>query len=532
MTVNGPEILFDKFRIIDCLKKDDHSAVYLADHIYLSKKIILKVLNTNNLPEESILQRFKREAKILAQIDNHYIIRVLDFGTSKEFFYISFEYFLSRNMRYWIRENSLADEKKKSLIIQMFKGIAYAHANNVIHRDIKPENLFISDNLDLKLGDFGLARIINDNYTTSNFSIMGTPCYMSPEQVMGDSLTPATDLFSAGIVIYELFTGVNPFLGKDVNDTINKIINYEGIDSLAKLETLPEDIRKVVNVLLKKNKEDRTVSAVDVLGILGETFSPDEKIAEGNGRSGAGKTQSLSSNTFKKVKNYIITVLITILILLTLFFIFKKEVYERVFTGGQERRVIDTIYIYYPSLHLKQMEKNLDTTKKNDNQVNETIIPEKENLQDKKTEQVPVPKKTGKLFIVCHPWADIYIDSAQVETTPLKGDIVLSEGEHSIKLMHPNYPVYLAKINIKPENRTEIKVNLDTLFGFLDCKVSPWGDVYVSGRLVGQTPFQAPVRLIPGDYTILLKNSSFNPMEFKVKIQKNQTYVLKYNFKN
>ena len=98
MNNHNQEILFEKFEIKSCLKKDSCSAVYLARHIFLEKDIFLKVLNTQNLPDESLLVRFKREAKILARLDHPHIIKVLDFGTYQEFFYISFEYFLKTNL--------------------------------------------------------------------------------------------------------------------------------------------------------------------------------------------------------------------------------------------------------------------------------------------------------------------------------------------------------------------------------------------------------------------------------------------------
>jgi len=93
------EILFDKFEIINCLKKDGQAGVYVANHIFLGKKILLKTLNTEGLADQTILERFKREAKILAQLDHPNLIKVLDFGTYNNFFYISFEYFESKNLR-------------------------------------------------------------------------------------------------------------------------------------------------------------------------------------------------------------------------------------------------------------------------------------------------------------------------------------------------------------------------------------------------------------------------------------------------
>ena len=131
-------ILFERFEVIDLLKKDEHAAVFLANHIYLSKKIILKVLDTAKISDQSLVDRFKREAKLLAQLDNPNIIKVLDFGTDKDYFYISFEYFEGSNLRKIIADPSLDLEKKKQIMIQVLQGLSYANNNGIIHRDIKP----------------------------------------------------------------------------------------------------------------------------------------------------------------------------------------------------------------------------------------------------------------------------------------------------------------------------------------------------------------------------------------------------------
>lgn len=541
MTDNKSEILFEKFKIIDCLKKDDHAAVYLADHIFLNKKIILKILNTQNLSDGSIVKRFKREAQVLAHIDNMNIIRVLDFGTQGDLFYISFEYFVSNNMRYWIRNNSLSETQKRELLIQLFRGIAHAHSNNIIHRDIKPENIFISDNLQLKLGDFGLARVVNENFATAQFSVMGTPCYMSPEQVLGEQLSFRSDLFSAGIVIYELYTGVNPFLGKDVNETINRVIKFSDPESLEFLDRLPEDIRLLVISLMQKETAERIENAQAALDLLGAPKLPDssasgelilQNLKDKNEKRPANKTLAFGIN-----KNYMIFTLSILFILLFALYWFYSRFKEEL-SSSQKKATVDTIYIFKPELALKNIESPENGAKpevKQSEEINNnnSKAPNTEQkANENKSAPAPAVKKIGYLSIICRPWANVYIDSVKVETTPLKNNINLTEGVHWLQLIHPNYPVYAKKIKINPSDVTEIRANLDTLFGYLDCKVSPWGDVYIDGKLFGQTPLQAPIKLIPGNYRVELKNSNFNPSEFNVKIQQNQTYVLKYIFKN
>ena len=174
--------------------------------------------------DEESNKRFNREAKILAKLDHQNIIKVLDFGRYQKSQYIVFEYFDGVSLREIINNRSLTQEQYNVLINQFFSGLDYLHRNNIIHRDLKPENILVDENLSLKISDFGLALAANDDFTTQTHSIMGTPCYMSPEQVGGKTLTVQSDLFTAGIILFELYTGKNLFHCELFDETINKIL--------------------------------------------------------------------------------------------------------------------------------------------------------------------------------------------------------------------------------------------------------------------------------------------------------------------
>ncbi|MCB0752541.1 MAG: serine/threonine protein kinase, partial [Ignavibacteriae bacterium] len=268
MSELNKQILFKKFEIISCYKKNEHSAVYLANHIYLEKKVFLKVLNTKTIPDSSITERFKREAKILAQLEHFNIIKVFDFGMFDEFFYISFEYFESKNLREVLNSGKLTEELKRNFLIQLVKGLNFAHQKNVIHRDIKPENILVNEKYELKLTDFGLAQDSIDSLVTQMYAVVGTPAYMSPEQIQGEKLTHKSDLFSLGIIAIELFSGKNPFLGEDSNETINNIISFDEGNVEELFSNLPEDINKIVKGLLAQNPNNRLNSCEDILEIL------------------------------------------------------------------------------------------------------------------------------------------------------------------------------------------------------------------------------------------------------------------------
>ncbi len=254
------ETLFEKFNIISCLKKTEFSAVYLADHIFLQKRIILKTLDSDKTADGSDLTRLKREAQILAKLNHPNIIRVLDFGSFQNFVYISFEYFPAQTMREIINANSITKNEKIALLQQAAQGLAYAHKNNIVHRDIKPENILVDDNLQLKIADFGLALSNESSLLTDPASVIGTPAYMSPEQVSGKDISAASDIFSLGLVAYELFNKNNPLLGADLGQTINNILNFNSKQHNELLNKSADIEKNIIKNLLDPDPAKRHIS--------------------------------------------------------------------------------------------------------------------------------------------------------------------------------------------------------------------------------------------------------------------------------
>ncbi len=494
------EILYDKFEIIDTIKKDVYTTVYLANHIYLGKKIILKTLNTDELSDKTIFARFKREAKILAQLEHPNLIKVLDFGMFKNNFYISFEYFESKNLRSILRQNDYTLEQKRSLIIRLMKALNAAHQNHIVHRDIKPENLLVNSRLELKIADFGLALIQDETKLTIQSSIVGTPSYMSPEQIRGEDLQPQSDLFSAGIVALELFTGENPFLGKDINETINRILTFNEDDIKAKITHLPEDIQRILTGLLKKHSEKRFNSAEEVLSILGIQASNHNLKVE------------IENNDDINPRKYFVFGAAGVIIL-----------------------VVVTLGIYYfaqpqtPEIINKSLTgKNYSFTDKS-----ATDIFTDNFNQDNSSVQNPNALLPGKLFVEAKPYADIYIDNKKIDTTPLDDYIQLNIGTHLLKLVHPDYPPYIRRIKISNDKIESVKINFQELTGSLDCKVQPWGEVFIDGRHVGTTPLREPINLYPGRYDVQITNKQYaDTLRQSVRVTAGDTIEVTFSFEN
>ncbi len=502
MLNTATEVLFKKFEIVETLKKDAYTAVYIAIHTYLGKKIILKTLNTSELDDKTITTRFRREAKILAKLSHPNLIEVLDFGTYENFFYLSFEYFESRNLREIIKENKLTFDDKLNLLHQLLQALEAAHQNQVVHRDIKPENILVNSKLQLKIADFGLALILNETNLTQKSSIVGTPSYMSPEQIRGEILSTQSDLFSAGIVAYELFTGHNPFLGKDISDTINKILNFDENSITKGLEHLPANVQKTIRTMLKRNQKSRVSSVNEVFNLLGFSPNREQKIYK-----------RLLPTRGRRKKLLILSTAAAIILIAGLFLFFSKDSLFNSISGNETSSLKNNIN------NINEPDKNASNSGENNTN----------------KERPPVPNLItdyGKLFIECSPWGDVYVDNVKIDTTPLKDYIRLKPGRHTIKVVHPDYPSYVKNIRIAGAQIETMVIDFKYSVGYLMCNINPWGDVYINGELKGTTPLRAPILLYPGSYTLTVANPQYGKKEVIIDVKARDTLNYNFNFEN
>lgn len=480
-------LLFDKFQILQCLKKDIFSSVYIAHHVYLGKKILLKTLNTQEIPDSTWLERFKREAKILARLDHPNIIKILDFGSHAEQFYISFEYFESDNLRTYIRKTHPTTKQKYDIFMQISSGLATAHKTNVIHRDIKPENILINNAEKVKIADFGLAISTDEKLLTQKSSIIGTPAYMSPEQIKGDELTIQSDLFSLGIVGFEIFSGKNPFVGEDINQTINNILNLKWDKLESYLKGIPSDMIIVLQKLLNPDPRDRYQTADEILKHFDSIDKPVQPIK---------KSLRLS---------YLIAPIVVLIIISLLYYLKKDE------------------------NNISQLSPNVENNLPIDSPRDSSIIPEvvKPAItgNHSKSEQPGVTELSapGRFRVESFPAGEFYIDSRKIT-----GEyITLSAGPHLFELVHPAYPTYREIITISPGQEMQRTIKIDTLFGYLSCYIYPWGRLYIGEEDYGQSPFFKPFRLNPGIYSIRIQNPNYPLLTDTLSITKKETTYYK-----
>jgi len=485
---------FEKFEIISCLKKDSFSSVYLANHIYLNKRIVLKILHTANLPDPSVLDRFKREAKILARLDHPNIIRVLDFGPAGNDFYLSFEFFESRDLSKVLKEDNLDIEQKKNILVQLVQGLAAAHQAGIIHRDIKPENLLLNEQWQLKIADFGLALMVDETVLTKKSSLVGTPAYMSPEQIRGEPLTPQSDLFSLGLVAYELFCGLHPCVGHDINSTINTILTVDPRQLSARLEAVDEKIKQVILTCLQPDRNMRFKHSGEILELL-----EIEKIAI---------RSTIKIHRKKRIYSYLLVIITALAIVLLMVRVSNKGIKENMPTEAGQHP--DTLI----GQNISPEDNSLKMRTLSESMSMKTIAGE-----NYKTDALA----QGTFIILGTPMTTVMVDSQEYGQMPLAHTISLSAGFHNLVLKHKDFPTYEQKFEIQSGKNLIIQVALDSLFGYFNCRIYPWGELCIDDFAVGQSPFLKPVILTPGEHTLTIRNPEWDEFRDTITIVRKET---------
>jgi len=218
---------------------------------------------------EEVKERFFREAETAGRLSHPNIVTIFDAGEEHDLAYIAMEFLRGKDLTPHVKKNNLLDMKTVvSIVIRSAEGLAFAHAQNVVHRDIKPANLMYEAKTDsLKITDFGIARI-TDSSKTKTGMVLGTPSYMSPEQLAGKKVDGRSDLFSLGVMLYQMLCGTLPFKADSMASLMFKITNDEAPDITTYSSDIPECLLPIIKKTLVKNADERYQTGTDLANDL------------------------------------------------------------------------------------------------------------------------------------------------------------------------------------------------------------------------------------------------------------------------
>ena len=267
------------------IARGNMGTVYEGYDISGDRPVALKISHASEQNNKELalryIEMFMREARIAAMLHHPNILEVFDNGIDSGRHYIVFELVKSaRTLKDWLADNRASVQQSTAWILQCLRGLQYAHRKGVIHRDIKPANLLLTTENKIKIADFSIAFVNqSDQEMTMPTGFVGSPRYMSPEQVQEDIITAQSDLYSLGVVFYELLTGVHPFEAKSFSRLIYKLVNEAPIDPRELNQEIPAPIAECVMKMLAKEPTQRFASASDIINLLVEQ-SPTESAVD------------------------------------------------------------------------------------------------------------------------------------------------------------------------------------------------------------------------------------------------------------
>ena len=238
-------------------------AVYEGHDPALDRSVAIKTLTADVIADKDSRSRFEREAKAAAKLQHPNIVTIYELGNfgGNEKPYIVMEYLEGTDVSTLIGKKGMPIAEALDITVQLCRALHFAHQNGVVHRDVKPANLRYLDNGQVKIMDFGIARMEGGHQITKSGVMIGTLHYMSPEQIRGQKLDGRTDIFSAGCILYELLTGQRPFPGESATSILYNIVNETPTPIVEKNRDLPQEIQDVVDRAMAKNPDDRFKAA-------------------------------------------------------------------------------------------------------------------------------------------------------------------------------------------------------------------------------------------------------------------------------
>jgi len=275
MLNNGQQI--GHYKIHSAIGAGGMGEVFLAEDSRLNRRVALKVLPENIATDKDRLRRFEQEARAASALNHPNILTIYEFAAENEMYFLAAEFVEGETLRERLKGSPVNLKSALEIAIQVASALDAAHRAGIVHRDIKPENVMIRPDGLVKILDFGIAKLTEKRNETDSEAataimvqtspgmIIGTAAYMSPEQARGKQVDSRSDIFSFGVMLYEMLAGKPPFDGENALDVIGSILNKEPVPIRRQMPEVPQAIERVINKALRKNREERYQTAKDFL---------------------------------------------------------------------------------------------------------------------------------------------------------------------------------------------------------------------------------------------------------------------------
>ncbi len=514
----------NKYQIFSELQHGPITRVYKAIQPELQRIVLVKQLTPDRINDEELVERFKQEGLILAKINSFHVITIFDFGFEDDVPFLVTEFIEGYTLAELIQQNgSLPWDISLFILQQIAQGLNAIHQQNIIHQDIKPENIFISNEGAVKLGDLGFSVTLDqvDN------QIQGTPAYLAPETVEGLPVDFRSDLYSLGLVGYEMLTGENPFATAEMAKVLDRIVNLKPMSVKAVNPDVPEKLSFLIAKLMARNPEVRFQSAKDVslelenlkisLGaktdknvLISFIQNPDQyqvfRVID----------DKPAEPVIQKKKRNMVAVYAVIVIVIGILIVLLGKLMDNGF-GFLREKTDTTLTTVDQNINQKDSlnsipftltENSQDSIEQNTNEQPDHI--NFKNEVEKDTLKIPniAEAKLDTVVITSDPRAWVFKNGDSLGITALSMILASKNEPLELELRAPGFPIIKKSVIISDQAAQNFHISLWKEVGYLDIDIIPWGEIWIDGDSIDVHPIHHPIVLAPGNHRLMVKHPS------------------------
>lgn len=426
-------------RVLGEIGSGGMAVVYKAIQEPLGRVVAIKALKASIAVDSQFAKRFEREAHFMASLQHENILHVHDLVKDGQSMYILMEYVQGIDLYDLLETSSrLPIEVAGIIALQVARALDYAHFRGVIHRDIKPANIMVSKQGEVKLMDFGIARDDKLSDLTETGTGLGTPSYMSPEQILGDKLDFRSDIFSLGIVLYQMITGHKPFVEDDARTVMQKIRLDRYVSPRKTNSKVPRQLERILARCMEKMPANRYPTTQALIDDLMEFLSPRVPMNY-NGRvvMYLREVNVLSNDEAESI--------------------LEAGAPRPIRRGPMDRRVLRHIGIVMTALFACIVLTG--------SAIQAAHGRFEEFAEDREAEPAASAdrERSGYVRVVAIPWAEVYVDGRHVVTTPAAERIQLAPGRHWLQFRNPFFEEAMREVRVFSGSEERIVIELEPL---------------------------------------------------------------------
>ena len=549
----------------------------------LQRPVLIKVLKPSSESIEREVKRFRQEARVCAYLKHPNIVDVYYLGEQGEYHFMVQEFVQGPNLQDVLKQKRRLDSDETIQIAwRLLEALTLTGQREVVHRDIKPANIMIDHSGQVKLADFGLAQIAGEALEADQNKIVGSPAYMSPEQIMGEAIDVRSDLFALGAVLYELLSAEQAFAGDSFAECLNQIINYKPLPLSIQRPDIDPLLADFIHRCLEKDAADRWESPSAALIALRQVADnlqidtrhnplvdlivnlypdKDEKDPIYIPSPEQFTVQFQVTARYPRWLQFGVPALLVFLVGMgawgSLDPAEEPPVKEVSPPLAQTHKLIEPAP---EELKAASVQTSEDITTVDDPEQSLPVVPiqaasqsasagesvtlpEANALMDAAVESAlavaddsiiaaPAAELPGKIALSIKPWADVYIGDRKIEQHAVQGELSAMPGEHVLTFVHPRFSPRSMSVKVEAGKTTEVSWSFLNNTGYLQLEVRPWANVYLNEEHIEQTPLFKPLQLAAGEHQLELRHPQFPAYAKKITIAAGDTLHVQVSLRN